>query len=359
MWQVLTYTSVEVKLRPYNSAYVLAIVENDSGERLIAQLDAGCADKITIGSRGNIKTTIGPAGEINSFVLSGTEDESCSPDRGQAIKKVGIIGSGVVGLQLAQFVAMQGFATILKSRERTQLNSAAGKIEKRLMKYMSVSEKDKIIRNIVFTTDYGMLSDADIVIDCIVEDEAKKQHLFKQLESVCQERTIFATNTSSLSVDALGSVLKNPERFVCMHFFNPIEKMRLVEVITGSRTAAETGRRIIQFAKQLNKVPIVMKDSPGGIVNRLMFLMINEAAYMLAEGILPEDIDKAMEMGANYPMGPCRLADFVGIDISYEIIINLSKVYDHFRPPAPIFADLIKEGRLGRKTGRGFFEYNR
>jgi len=358
MWKILTYTTLAVKLKPYTSSYIIAIVENDMGERLIAQLDTNFSDVIAIGSKGSIRKTVGPSGEINKFILCDEEDELCITDRGLTVHKVGIVGSGVVGIQLAQFAAMQGFATILKSRERMQMNSAATKIEKRLLKYMSASEKDSIIRNITFTVDYDMLSDVDIVIDCVIEDEIKKQNVFRQLDNICSEHTIFATNTSSLSINSIATALKNPERFVGMHFFNPIEKMRLVEIIVGAKTSMETVKRVIQFAKQLDKIPIEIKNSQGGIVNRLLFLMINEAGYMLENGISAEDIDKAMEMGANYPMGPCRLADFVGIDITYEIIVNLSKVYDHFKGPAPIFTELIKKGWLGKKTGRGFFEYH-
>jgi len=357
MWQIVTYTLVEAKLKPYTACYILTVLENEKGDRQIAQLDPQYADKAAIGVKGDIKKTIGPLGEINRFIPYDGDEKGHETGKDVSIKKVGIVGTGIVGVQLAQLVAMQGFQTVLKSRDAGKLDSVIQKIEKRLMKYMSAEDKDKVIGNITFTSGFDELEDADLIIECIIEDVFEKAELFKHLEHICSQKTVFATNTSSLPVNLIASQLRNPQRLVGIHFFNPIERMRLVEIVSGEKTSKKTADVAVNFTKQLYKIPVMMKDSPGGIVNRLLFLMINEAGYMMEQGIAVEDIDRAMEMGANYPMGPLRLADVVGIDITYEIIKNLADLYEHYKKPAPVFKRLIGEGRLGIKAGEGFYNY--
>jgi 3-hydroxybutyryl-CoA dehydrogenase len=357
MWEIITYSAVKARLKPYSHEYVLVIVEDESGNRLIAQLDTSLADTITIGTKGALRKTVGPLGEINRFIPSEHQDSSREQPLQPLIKTIGIIGTGNVGMQLAQFAAMHGLKTILKSRDARKLNSLTARVEKRLLKYLGPDDTTNVLKNMIFTSEYDKLMQADIIIDCIVENMEEKASLFKQLEDICPEETILATNTSSLSVSALSSQLLHPQRFIGIHFFNPIEKMRLVEIILVENTSEDTTNRAYYLAKTLDKVPIKIYDSPSGIVNRLLFLMINEAAYLVQSGLPVEDIDKAMEMGANYPMGPLKLADFVGIDITYEIIVNLAKSYPHMRKPAPIFDELLKKGDLGKKTGTGFYRY--
>jgi len=288
---------------------------------------------------------------------------------GQIIKKdterenkraVGIVGTGVTGIGIAQVALLSGAKVILKSRERNTLSDAGARIKKSLLKFLTVEEIDEIFKNrLKLVTSYADLSTADIVIESVIENMEVKKQVFKQIDKFCSDKTIFATNTSSLSVTKLASVVSNPSRFVGMHFFNPVVKMNLVEVIVGDKTSDNTIKYVEKFVKDLNKIPIRVKDTPGFIVNNLLFSMINKAAYLVYEGIAsPKDIDTAIRFGANHPMGPLELADMIGIDLCIDIIENIKSTFNEERvEPCPLFYEMKKSGHLGRKTKRGFYEY--
>jgi 3-hydroxybutyryl-CoA dehydrogenase len=209
------------------------------------------------------------------------------------------------------------------------------------------------------TTDLGDLSDVDLVIESVVEDDEVKRELFRKLDGVCHEKTIFASNTSSLSIDGLASATKRPEKVGGMHFFNPVPKMHLVEVVRGRKTSDETVSFIRKVAEQMNKTVVVTTDSPCFIVNRILMPYLNEAAYVLEEGIASrEDIDTAARLGLNHPMGPLALLDLIGLDVFIKIMNNLFRRTGNpkFKPPK-LVEKMVADGRLGRKTGVGFYTY--
>ena len=224
---------------------------------------------------------------------------------------------------------------------------------------MSEEEVIRLIRLLNVTTEYDDLTDCDIIIEAIAEDIALKMDVFKNLSNSCKPSTIFSTNSSSLSIDALAKVSDRPGQCVGMHFFNPIHRMDLVEVVIGTSTSDQTKSQAIELVSRLNKIPIVVKNSPGYVVNRLLLPQINEAILTLEEGIASkEDIDCAVKLGLNHPMGPFELADFIGLDICLSII---NVLYDKFNDskycPSQLLVAMVEEGKLGFKSGEGFYKY--
>ncbi|MDR0373374.1 MAG: 3-hydroxyacyl-CoA dehydrogenase family protein [Nitrososphaerota archaeon] len=272
------------------------------------------------------------------------------------ITQVAIIGTGPIGRQLTQHIAQMGFDVILKSRSKKSLEQTMGRIKNNLSK-TNMTDVNKILQKIRTTTSMSDLSTTDIVIECIIEDREAKEKLFKELDDNCSPRTILATNTSSLSVNNLTKFVSNPDRLIGTHFFNPISKMHLVEIVQTKSTSDQTLHETLDFINKIEKTAIIVNDSTGFIVNRLLFSMVNEAGYLLEEGNTTiQKIDTAMKLGANVPMGPFELADYVGIDVTYKILneLNLSL---NFKRPAKIFKKMIDEGKTGRKTGEGFYKY--
>lgn len=282
------------------------------------------------------------------------------------VKQIMIFGTGVMGLQIAQIVAQAGFNVILRSRKMETLESGLRKIKKRLQKnvdkkIMTREEAERTSANIIGTIDIlDAGKDVDLIIEAIIENMDAKKELLKQLDNVCPQHTIFASNTSSLSITELASSTSRPARVVGMHFFNPATRMKLVEVVRGEVTSQETIDAVVDLAKKLGKTPIVINDSPGFLVNRMLIPMINEAAYILLEEVArKEDIDLSMKMGANFPMGPLELADLIGVDVCLNIMESFYKEFgDPKYRPCPILRKMVRMKYLGRKVGKGFYDYN-
>jgi len=346
MWKLLSFSEIKIPLKPYLTEYSLGIVENQSGKRKIAQIDKSFKKKF-LGMKGTIKIINGPQGKINLFSLPEKELKINNKTvKINKISRVGIIGTGKMGCQLAQMFSLAGLKIILKSRKRTALNILIPNCDKQLQ------------NNILITTNFKDLKKADLIIEAVSENEKIKITLFKKIETVVGKSVILATNTSSLSINHMAAKLNYPGRFIGIHFFNPIKKMPLVEIIKGEGSFLSTIASTLELIERLGKTSIIVKDGPGFIVNRLLFSLINEAAYLLEEKVANvNQIDQAMKLGANHPMGPFELADFIGIDLSYEIIKNLSTQIPDFRLPAPIFSRMIKAGKMGIKTKAGFYNY--
>jgi 3-hydroxybutyryl-CoA dehydrogenase len=273
--------------------------------------------------------------------------------------KVGIVGTGLMGSQIAEHLILCRYETILKTREEKNEKMIFSKIEKNISKGLSETEVSQYLRYLSTTTDYSDFSDCDVVIDATTENLEVKREVFKILSNTCRDTTILATNSSSISIDYISIDTPKPENCIGMHFFNPVRKMDLVEIVVGEKTSKRTKDVIIKFAKDLGKIPIMVKSSPGFIVNRLLLPQINEAAKLLEEGVASkEDIDLATKLGLNHPMGPFELADFIGIDICVSILEVLSKeLKDVTIKPVDILYEMVNEGKLGYKTKEGFYKY--
>ncbi len=272
---------------------------------------------------------------------------------------IGVIGTGVTGKGIVEVVAKAGDKVILKSRSEKSLEKAMDIVSRNLSKGIEPEELEITLSKIMATTQYEPLANADLIVESVIEDLDAKRKIFQKLDSICNPDIILASNTSSLLISKIAEDVKHPERVVGMHFFNPIPKMKLVEIIRTEKTSDNVLKKTHEFARRFNKISINAKDAPGFIVNRLLFIMINEACHMLDERVASvKDIDKAMKLGANHPMGPFELADLIGLNLCLEIIENLNISFggDKFEP-SDTLKNLVKEGNYGRKTGRGFYEY--
>ena len=274
---------------------------------------------------------------------------------------IGVIGTGVTGKGLVELALNAGCSVILKSRQESTLENAMTIISGKFSKKMDPDELQNTLSNVETTTRFESLSRADIIIESVVEDLHIKRDLFQKLELICNDDTVLASNTSSLSISKIATYLQYPNRVVGLHFFNPIPKMSLVEIIKGDKTSSAVIEKCRNIAIKLNKTPIVAKDSPGFIVNRLLFSMINEGCCLLEEGVANvEDIDTAMKLGTRHPMGPFELADLIGIDLCAEISTNLNKCFDDdnkFKCGTLLLQTLVNEKRYGQKSRKGFYDY--
>ena len=281
-----------------------------------------------------------------------------------AIKTVGVLGCGLMGSGIAQVSAAAGYKTIVREVEDAFLKKGLGKIEKFLALgvekgKVAPAEKDKTLGNLSGTTKLEDLKDCDIVIEAIIENIDEKAEAYAVLDAVCGQQTIFCSNTSSLCITELAARTKRPDRFAGLHFFNPVPLMKLVEVIRGLTTSDETYQAVFAFAESLGKEPITAPDKPGFIVNRLLVPYLLDAIRSYEHGLgTLEDIDKGMKLGCGYPMGPFTLLDFVGLDTTYYIA-NI--MFEEFREsqyaPPPLLKRMVLAGRLGRKSGHGFYKY--
>lgn len=278
--------------------------------------------------------------------------------------KVFVIGTGTMGAGVVQAFAQANVPVVMKSRTQASLDKAVGKISKSLAKLVEKGKieqayMDATMANISTTTEYADFADADLVIEAASEDMNLKKEVFAELAKICKPETIFATNTSSLSITEIAACTDRPAQFIGMHFFNPAPVMKLVEVIKGQMTSEETSNKIFELATAIGKTPVMVEEAPGFVVNRILIPMINEAVGIYAEGIASvEDIDSAMKLGANHPMGPLALGDLIGLDVCLAIMeVLYNEFADSKYRPHPLLKKMVRAGQLGRKSGKGFYQY--
>jgi len=282
------------------------------------------------------------------------------------IKTIGVIGQGIMGSGIVQVAAASGYKVIAYARNPERLAAAMAKVEKNYVKSvekgrMTQEAADAAKANITSTSDLAGVAGADLVIEVISENMDIKKDMFAKLEEICPAETIFASNTSSTSITEIAFSTKRPEKFIGMHFFNPVPAMKLVEVIRGMATDDDTFNTVYEVTKALGKDPVVVKDSPGFVVNRVLIPMINEAAMILQEGVASaEDIDTAMKLGCNHPMGPLALGDLIGLDTCLSIMdVLYNETGDSKYRAAYLLRKMVRGGMLGRKSGKGFFTYDK
>ncbi len=278
---------------------------------------------------------------------------------------IGVVGAGSMGTGIANLAAINGFNVVLRDIEERFLENALNRMSKFMDKSVSrgkltEEQKQEALSRIQTTTQLEGLRDVDIVIEAVIEDLTLKKEVFSSLDQIVREGVIIATNTSSMSITEIASATTRPERVAGMHFFNPAQIMKLVEVVRGYKTSDETVEELKALSIKLAKEPVeVKKDSPGFIVNRIMLPQFIEAIKLVQEGVASyEDIDKAVKLGLNYPMGPFELQDFAGVDIGYHVMEYFKKEFNNnFYAPPLLLKEIIRAGRYGKKTGAGFYEY--
>ena len=281
------------------------------------------------------------------------------------IRKVGVLGGGLMGSGIAQVSAMAGFDTVVREISDPIIQKSRSGIEKVLAKgiekgKVTVEQRDAALGRLSFTTDLAQLASCDIVIEAVVEDLEMKNAMWKDLNEICPPDTIFASNTSSLTIAAMAAACGRPEKMLGLHFFNPVPLMKLVEVVRTITTSDETVEAAFGFAKKLGKEPVRAKDNSGFIVNLLLIPYMIDAIHALESNVASvEDIDKAMQLGAGYPMGPFTLLDFVGLDTTYKIAEIMFAEYREKRyAPPPLLKRMVMAGMYGRKSGKGFYDYS-
>lgn len=282
-----------------------------------------------------------------------------------SIAKIAVIGAGVMGRGIAHVAALAGYETRLQDVSEEVLEDALRVIDKNMSKgvelgILSGTEKEEALARISRHLELAeAVKDVDLVIEAVPEIMELKHSIFTQLDRLAPPHAILATNTSTMSPTEIAAATKRPEQVIAMHFFNPVHKMKLVEIIKGLDTNEETVQTAVEVAQKMGKETVVINEFPGFITSRISAMVGNEAFYMLQEGIAsPEDIDKAVKLGLNYPMGPLELGDLVGLDVRLRNLEYLHATLGEKFRPCPLLVKYVKAGRLGRKTGRGVYEYN-
>ena len=293
---------------------------------------------------------------------------NCYVDRGVIVNfkdnYIGVVGSGTMGNGIAHVFAQSNFKVFLVDLNQSILDKAIQTISTNLQRQVKkeLITKDQMIsslENITTSTDMNLLSNAFLIIEAASEDELIKMNIFKNLDSICNPKSILATNTSSISITKIASATSRPHKVIGMHFMNPVPIMKLIEVIKGKHTSANTLETIMQISSQLNKTALECNDSPGFISNRILMPLINEAAYCFMDNIADKNsIDGIMELGMGHPMGPLKLADLIGIDVCVSIMKVLQDGLNSDKyAPCPLLLDMVKSNKLGKKTKQGFYRY--
>ena len=282
------------------------------------------------------------------------------------MKKIVVIGGGTMGLDIAQVFAKAGYEVVVRDIKDEIIKASEARLNKGLDKLVAKGKLDEagkkaITDKISFTVDLAAAADADLVVEAAIENLEIKKSVFAELDALCKPETILASNTSSISITAIAAATKRPDKFIGMHFFNPATVMKLVEVIRGEHTSDETYQTVYELSEAIGKTPVEVNEAPGFVVNKILIPMINEAIDLLYTGVATaEGIDSAMKLGANHPIGPLALGDLVGLDVCLAIMDTLyNETHDPKYRASLLLRKMVRAGKLGRKTGEGFYSYNK